>query len=81
MNLAEFEKEFNETKNKYNVVWEWNCDLETIADGMLFYKEEDDETPFCGVVGIGYDRSGSFGGDFEGFIEVMKSEFKKEYGF
>lgn len=79
MKTADFESQFNELKNKYGVSWEWNCDIESLADGILFYKSEDEKNPFCSITGIGYDRDGNFGGDLEGFIKIMKSEFKKEY--
>lgn len=80
MNVKQFEEEFNQLKNDYTFFWEWNSDLEALADGMLFYRNEDDEKPFCGVVGVGYGRDGKFGGDMSGFMKILKSELKDEFG-
>ncbi|CAH9014662.1 conserved hypothetical protein [Vibrio phage 249E41-1] len=81
MNKEKFEEQFNTLKNKYNVLWEWNCDMISLADGIMFFKSESDKKPFCNLSGVGYDREGCFGGDFEGFINLMKLEFKKEFGY
>lgn len=39
MNKEDFQERFNQLKNKHGLLWEWSCDLLSIAD-VLVYKDD-----------------------------------------
>lgn len=68
MEKEEFEKQFNELKDKHNFFWEYSCDFFAWAD-ILIYRNENDESPLL-VIEI-HDREGRYSG-----IEALKNIFK-----
>ena len=81
MNIEQFHMEFNRLRVKYNLIWEWDCDLQSLITGMVFYKKVEDEKPFCHIQGIYVDKEFNLTGDFEGFIRLLEEVTKDEYGY
>ena len=87
MTIKEFEKEHKALTKKYNVGRSWNCDLESIATGIMYYgKEEGDKDDewskyLFTITGIGYNRYGDLDGDFEGVIDNLREGLLEHYKF
>jgi hypothetical protein len=49
MSEKEFEKQFNDLKNTNGLWWVYNCDLESIADGIIVFADEEGEKFVCHI--------------------------------
>lgn len=87
MTREKFNEEHKKLISKYNIGFEWNCDLWSVADGIMYYgKETDDKDDewnkyLFTITGIGYANSGELTGDFEGVVKILTDGLFEHYKF
>jgi hypothetical protein len=80
MTMDEFVNGMNELRRKHNFCIQEDCDLWSLMQGFLFFRDYKSEKPFAHITGVRYRRDGSgLEGDFEGVLELMTESVNDEY--
>jgi hypothetical protein len=80
MNMTEFIDKMNALKRKHDFCIQDDCDLWSIMQGFLFFRDYKSEKPFAHITGVRYKRDGSgLEGDFEGVLKLMNESVDAEY--
>jgi hypothetical protein len=77
MTSLEFEDKLKAMLTKYDVGWNWNCDLTWHSTGMLFYGKDGsgEYTKFLThVTGISFNENDEIDGDLDGFLKEVEKE-------
>jgi len=56
MNKDEFEKKFNELKDKYGLFWSWSCDLLSVADIDVYTSDTESDEDFITRIDVDTDE-------------------------
>lgn len=80
MEKEKFIEEHCKLLDKYDVQWCWNCDLESIATGMMYYgknpNDTDEYTKFLVTI-TGINSRGE--GDLDGVLKLLEEELSDIY--
>lgn len=80
MTMNDFIDSLNKKRSEYDFLIEEDCDLWSLMNGFLFYRNEDSKKPFAHITGVRHKKDGTgLEGDFEGFLNLLNGALIKEY--